>query len=183
LSLKFDFDIEGRCLAVSWHMVLLWLTFVPSYFKLPWTIKKLWTTRLHVALTMEKLVQGVVHDKSSYYCQHLCEVCLKEIDGWVKYALETNYTLLQSIWICDLDFGDRRPVIIAHGTSSYYFKHVCQIISKSLDLLRSYGPDIQNMTHRLIIVNICAKYFQNHFKDRTRHILSNRLLRMTIVLL
>jgi hypothetical protein len=118
---------------------------------------------------------GFVHDKSSYYCQHLCEVCSKSIDGWVKYALETNYTLLQSIWICHLDFGDRRLVIIAHGTSSYYFKHVCQIISKSLDLLRSYGPDIQNMTHRLIIVNICAKCFQNHFKDRTRHILSNRL--------
>jgi hypothetical protein len=41
---------------------------------------------------------------------------------------------------CDHDLGGR-GLIVAHGTLSYYNKHVCQVISNSFDKWQSYGPD------------------------------------------
>jgi hypothetical protein len=41
---------------------------------------------------------------------------------------------------CDLDLGGR-GLVVAHDTSSYYNKHLCQVISDSFDKWQSYGPD------------------------------------------
>jgi hypothetical protein len=41
---------------------------------------------------------------------------------------------------CDLVPGGR-GLVVAHDTSSYYNKHLCQIISNSFDKWQSYGPD------------------------------------------
>jgi hypothetical protein len=41
---------------------------------------------------------------------------------------------------CDLVLGGR-GLVVAHDTSSYYNKHLCQVISDSFDKWQSYGPD------------------------------------------
>jgi hypothetical protein len=41
---------------------------------------------------------------------------------------------------CDLDLWVR-GLLVAHDTSSYYNKHLCQVISYSFDKLQSYGPE------------------------------------------
>jgi hypothetical protein len=40
---------------------------------------------------------------------------------------------------CDLDPGGR-GLVVWHDTSSYYNKHLCQVISNSFDKWQSYGP-------------------------------------------
>jgi hypothetical protein len=41
---------------------------------------------------------------------------------------------------CDLDI-EGRGLVVAQDTSSYYNKHLCQVISDSFDKWQSYGPD------------------------------------------
>jgi hypothetical protein len=41
---------------------------------------------------------------------------------------------------CNLDPGGK-SLVVAHDTSSYYNKHLCQVISDSFDKWQSYGPD------------------------------------------
>jgi hypothetical protein len=41
---------------------------------------------------------------------------------------------------CDLDPGGR-GLVVAHDTSYYYNKHLCQVISNSFHKWQSYGPD------------------------------------------
>jgi hypothetical protein len=43
---------------------------------------------------------------------------------------------------CYLDLGVR-GLIVGHDTSSYYNKHLCQVISDSFDKWQSYGPDMK----------------------------------------
>jgi hypothetical protein len=47
-----------------------------------------------------------------------------------------------SLWMskCDLDLGGK-GLVVAHDTSSYYNKHLCQVISDSFDKWQSYGLD------------------------------------------
>jgi hypothetical protein len=127
----------------------------------------------------------------------------KEVMHW-KQNIPFNRLCKSLTSNCDFDLWGMR-LVFGHDTLSYYCKHFWQIISKSLDLWRSYGPDtkytfltdyiylwspavtltlglgewILSMTHHLIIVNICAKYFQNPFMDKkvmvqTRNIPLNR---------
>jgi hypothetical protein len=45
----------------------------------------------------------------------------------------------------DLDPGSRGPVV-AHDTSTYYKKHLCQVISDSFNKWQGYGPDNKSVT-------------------------------------
>jgi hypothetical protein len=99
---------------------------------------------------------------------------------------------------CDLELGGRNAGV-NHDTSSYYSDYLWQVFTKyfsmkklwtrhKINLITDYvnlwppsvtltlevGDWLLRMTRLLIIVNNCGKYLQNPFKDKTRHIPSNK---------
>jgi hypothetical protein len=63
----------------------------------------------------------------------------KKVMDWTRH-IPSNRQCWPWMSKCDLDLGVR-GLVFAHYTSSYYNKHLCQVISDSFDKWQSYGPD------------------------------------------
>jgi hypothetical protein len=63
----------------------------------------------------------------------------KKVMGWTQH-IPSNRHYWPWMSKCDLDPGGR-GLVVAHDTLSYYNKHLCQVISDSLDKWQINGPD------------------------------------------
>ena len=136
---------------------------------------------------------GLVHETSSYCATHLCQVIWKYIQGLQRYRPDTKNALMSK---CDLvlwagDLG------LAYDTLFYCATYLWRVIWKSIlglqdmdwtrkmlnmtfkvcvTLTFKQGVWVLRMTHRLTVLHICVKLFENPSKDykdtdRTRKML------------
>jgi hypothetical protein len=143
-------DLGGRDACVA-HDTSSYYS-MPSIFKILWYMKKLWTrhkiynvtdyVNLCVTLEVGDLLLCMTH------CLIIVNNCGKYLQNPFKGKkvidrtrhIPSNRQCWPWMSKCHLDPGGR-GLVVAHDTSSYYNKHLCQVISDSFNKWQSYGPD------------------------------------------
>jgi hypothetical protein len=134
-----------RCWA--WHIVK----------NIPWSMKKLlaghkiyhitdfvnfWPPSVTLTLEVGDQLLRMTHcliivNNCGKYFQNPCKI--KKVIRRTRH-IPSNRQCWPWMSRYDLDPGCR-GLVVAHGTSSYYNKHLCQVISNTFDKWQSYGPD------------------------------------------
>jgi hypothetical protein len=130
---------------------------VRNIFKILWSMKKLWTGH--------KIYQGTDYVSiwppsltltlkvgDWFLCMTHCLIIVNNYGKYLQNSFIDKKVMDQTQHIpsnrqcwpwmskCDLDPGGRGLVVV-HDTSSYYNKHLCEVISNSFEKWPSYGPD------------------------------------------
>jgi hypothetical protein len=126
-------------------------------FKISWYVKQLWTGHKiysvtdyvnlwHSTVTLTLNVEGwLLHMTHRPIIVNICAKYFqnrsmdKTVMGRTRH-IPSKRQCWPLITKCDLDLEDRDPVVL-HDTSSYYIKHLCQVILNSFDKWHSYWPD------------------------------------------